>query len=129
VGEPHILSAAAVLPESYADQETLLAAFRAHWGRKHFNLDRLEQLHGPSGSEAATWPCRWSSTRSSIPSPSATTPGSPQPWTSREGAHAGLLRADLRPHDLDHLYFVTVTGLATPSVDARLMDRMACART
>ena len=45
MGEPHILSAAAALPESYADQETLLAAFRAHWGRKHFNLDRLEQLH------------------------------------------------------------------------------------
>ena len=45
MGEPHILSAAAALPENYVDQETLLAAFRAHWARKHFNLDRLEQLH------------------------------------------------------------------------------------
>src|SRR5207237_1720112 len=35
-----------------------------------------------------------------------------------------LLRADLRPGDLEHLYFVTVTGLATPSIDARLVDRM-----
>jgi len=35
-----------------------------------------------------------------------------------------LQRADLRPQDLDHLYFVTVTGLSTPSVDARLVNRM-----
>jgi alkylresorcinol/alkylpyrone synthase len=35
-----------------------------------------------------------------------------------------LHRADLRPRDVDHLYFVTVTGLSTPSVDARLVNRM-----
>ena len=35
-----------------------------------------------------------------------------------------LQRADLGPRDLDHLYFVTVTGLATPSVDARLVNRI-----
>src|SRR5262249_11590251 len=40
-----ILSASQALPPHYVAQATLLAAFRAHWGRKHFNRDRLEQLH------------------------------------------------------------------------------------
>src|SRR5207302_8095436 len=40
-----VLSAQTALPDNYVDQETLLAAFREHWGKKHFNLERLEQLH------------------------------------------------------------------------------------
>jgi alkylresorcinol/alkylpyrone synthase len=36
----------------------------------------------------------------------------------------GLARAGLAPGDVDHLYFVTVTGLATPSLDARLVNRL-----
>ena len=42
---PRLLSVQTALPPHYVDQETLLAAFRAEWGKKHFNLDRLEQLH------------------------------------------------------------------------------------
>ena len=45
MGDPHILSTSAALPPHYVDQETLLSAFRAQWAEKHFNLDRLEQLH------------------------------------------------------------------------------------
>lgn len=35
-----------------------------------------------------------------------------------------LERAELRPEDLGHLFFVSVTGVATPSVDARLVTRL-----
>ena len=35
-----------------------------------------------------------------------------------------LKAAHLQPTDIDHLFFVSVTGLATPSVDARLSNRM-----
>ncbi len=39
-------------------------------------------------------------------------------------ARAALDAAGLRPRDVDHFYFATTTGLATPSVDARLAQRM-----
>jgi alkylresorcinol/alkylpyrone synthase len=35
-----------------------------------------------------------------------------------------LARAGLGVGAVDHLYFVTVTGLATPSIDARLVNRL-----
>ena len=40
-----IASVARAFPPHYYDQETLIAAFRAVWGRAHFNVDRVEQLH------------------------------------------------------------------------------------
>jgi alkylresorcinol/alkylpyrone synthase len=33
-----------------------------------------------------------------------------------------LRNADLTPHDIDHLFFVSTTGMATPSIDARLIN-------
>ena len=35
-----------------------------------------------------------------------------------------LTRAGLTPRDVGHLLFVTTTGLATPSIDARLVNRL-----
>ncbi len=32
-------------PPHYYDQEELLAAFRRHWAREHYNPGRLERLH------------------------------------------------------------------------------------
>ena len=40
-----------------------------------------------------------------------------------EAAISSCLRnADLAPQDIDHLFFVSTTGLATPSIDARLIN-------
>lgn len=37
---------------------------------------------------------------------------------------AALRAAELAPAELGHLFFVSVTGMATPSIDARLVNRM-----
>jgi alkylresorcinol/alkylpyrone synthase len=40
----------------------------------------------------------------------------------------GLARAGLSPGDVGHLWFVTVTGLSVPSLDARLANRLGLRR-
>jgi alkylresorcinol/alkylpyrone synthase len=41
-------------------------------------------------------------------------------------ARAALDRAGLTPRDVDHIIFVSSTGLATPSIDALLANRLDC---
>ena len=43
---------------------------------------------------------------------------------AEEAAGRALARAGLSPADVDHLLFVSSTGVATPSLDARLANRM-----
>lgn len=45
---------------------------------------------------------------------------------AREAAGAALERAELSSRDLDHLLFVSSTGIATPSLDARLANALGC---
>jgi alkylresorcinol/alkylpyrone synthase len=42
----------------------------------------------------------------------------------RDAICRAITPAGLMPHDIDALFFVSVTGLASPSIDARLVNRM-----
>jgi alkylresorcinol/alkylpyrone synthase len=33
--------------------------------------------------------------------------------------------ADLSPHDIDHIFFTTATGITSPSIDAKLVNRLS----
>jgi len=122
---PVIRSVGRALPANWVDQETLTAALRAYWERQHFNVDRLADLHRAvrvKGRHLAL--------------PLGAYPGldtfkkSNDAWIAAatdlgaQAVRAGLDRAGLAVHDVDHLFFVTVTGLSTPSLDAKLMNRL-----
>jgi alkylresorcinol/alkylpyrone synthase len=123
VTAPRILSAAQALPPHFVDQDTLLAAFRELWGQKHFNVERLEQLHRAVrvGGRHLALPLEEYRALESFAARNAA-------WTraaAEIGARAvesALRAADVAPAQVDHLFFVTVTGIATPSIDARLVE-------
>ena len=120
-----IASIGSALPPHFYDQETLLAAFRGHWAKRHHNLDRLEALHRnvlvggrhlalpmEAYDDLKTW-------------------GDANDAWIRVAQEVGevairraLEKAGLGVDDVDALIFVTVTGVATPSIDARLMNRL-----
>jgi alkylresorcinol/alkylpyrone synthase len=126
---PAILSVGRALPGNYADQETLTAALRAHWARQHYNADRLDELHRAVKVRGrhlalplAEYPALDTFKKSN------------DVWirvAEELGAEAitrALDLAGLRPSDVDQLVFVTVTGLATPSIDAKLVNRLGLRR-
>ncbi|HEX3555737.1 MAG TPA: 3-oxoacyl-[acyl-carrier-protein] synthase III C-terminal domain-containing protein [Thermoanaerobaculia bacterium] len=113
------------LPPHYYDQETLLAALRHRWADRYFNAERLERLHKNVlvGGRHLALPIEEYE--------ALTTWGKANDaWirvAQEVGAQAvldGLARAGLATADVDALIFVTVTGVATPSIDARLMNRL-----
>ena len=123
MSSPRILSVAKSLPPHYVEQEALLAAFRELWGEKHFNLERLEQLHRAVrvGGRHLALPLEAYQELESFAARNTA-------WieaavaVGTDAVRSALLAADLSPSQVDHLYFVTVTGIATPSVDARLVE-------
>jgi len=121
-----IAAVGSALPAHYYDQEALLAAFRQHWAQRYFNLDRLEQLHRNvlvGGRHLA------------LPMEAYTeldTFGQANDAWIRVAQEVGegavrnaLAAAGLDPTEVDALFFVTVTGVAAPTVDARLMNRLS----
>jgi alkylresorcinol/alkylpyrone synthase len=112
-------------PPHFYDQDTLIAAFRELWGKRHYNLDRLERLHRNVlvGGRHLALPVEeyarldaWGKANDA--------------WirvaqeTGEAAVLAALAKAGLAPGDVDALYTVTVTGVATPSLDARLVNRL-----
>lgn len=120
-----ILSVGSALPPHFYDQETLLAAFREQWAGRFFNHRRLEDLHRNVlvGGRHLSLPIEdypliesWGEANDH--------------WirVAQEVGGEAILKAiavaGLSVADVDALFFVTVTGVATPSIDARLVNRL-----
>ena len=113
------------MPEHYYGQETLLAAFREQWAERYHNVGRLEKLHRnvlvggrhlalPIGDypKIETWGQandHWIRVAQEL---------------GGEAVSSALGGAGLGVDEVDAFYFTTVTGVATPSIDARLMNRL-----
>lgn len=120
-----IVAVGSALPLHYYDQQALLEAFRENWSERYFNTRRLEELHRnvlvggrhlalpiEEYARIATWGeanAHWIRVAQEL--------GGEAVLGALDGAGIGV-------DDVDALFFVTVTGVATPSIDARLMNRL-----
>jgi alkylresorcinol/alkylpyrone synthase len=113
------------LPPHYYDQGPLLEALKRRWDLRYFNPERLERLHRNVlvGGRHLALPIEEYDT--------LTTWGRANDAWIRVALEVGaaavldaLGRAGLSVDDVDALLFVTVTGVATPSLDAKLMNRL-----
>lgn len=123
--EPRVHAVCRALPPNFASQDELIAALRALWAKEHFNLARLEELHRSVqvGGRHLALPLADYARLETFQARN-------EAWTrvalelGEVAVRRALDAAGLGPRDVDHLFFVTVTGLATPSIDARLVNRL-----
>ena len=120
-----IAAVGSALPEHFYDQAALLAAFREQWAERYFNLRRLEELHRNVlvGGRHLALPIE--------EYPKIESWGEANDYWIRVAQELGgeavltaLDRAGVNVDEVDAFYFTTVTGVATRSIDARLMNRL-----
>lgn len=122
---PRLRSVATALPEHYVDQKTLMAAFRAGWEGKGLNprvIDRLHQAVQVSGRYLSIPMAEYYGLDSFAKSNQAWNRVAPA--IGQRAAEDALRQAGLTARDIDHIFFVTVTGIAVPSIDAVLVNRL-----
>ncbi len=121
----HILSVGTAHPPHFYDQDQLLAAFERNWNEQHHNPKRVAQFHQAVcvGGRYLALPME--------EYPKLNTFGETNDQFIRVGLdvaeqaiHAALDQAALKPADVDCIFFASVTGIATPSLDARLINRV-----
>lgn len=121
----HIASVGTALPPHSYDQEELLAAFVRVWGQQHHNPARVEQLHRAVqvGGRHLALPMEAYEQLDGFGAANtafvevATEVGA-------EAVTKALDAAGLTPADVDAIYFTSVTGIAAPSIDARLVNAL-----
>lgn len=120
-----IIGAGSAFPENLYEQQDITAALKEAWRPRMENPDVLDRLHSRCGVErrhlvlpleayerVTTW-----GEANNLWINFAQTLG-------RDAICRAITPLGLTPRDLDALYFVSVTGVASPSIDARLVNRM-----
>lgn len=122
---PRVIGTGTALPANYVNQEQLSARLRELWERRYSDLRRFDKIQGALGI---------SGRHLALPIeeyvPLDTFAKTNDAWmrvapeVGVEAARAALERAGLKPRDIDHLFFVTVTGIAVPSIDTRVISAL-----
>jgi alkylresorcinol/alkylpyrone synthase len=123
---PHLLSLATAVPKHILGQETVSETARHIFGMAGIaDLERMVAVFGNAGIDRrySTVPVDWYER--------------PHGWTDRnnlylehalalieEAARQALAEAHLSPEDIDQVVVVSTTGIATPSLDALLLNRL-----
>ncbi|QSQ12780.1 type III polyketide synthase [Myxococcus landrumensis] len=123
---PFVRFVARALPPHYASQEQLIEALRGVWAKRHFNIERLEELHRAVqvGGRHLAIPLEAYPSLETFQQRNDT-------WIrestvlSEAVVRRALEGARLTPADVDHVFFITVTGISTPSIEARLANLLS----
>lgn len=119
-----ISSAVSAVPRHYYPQKTLIEAFRKHWGTRLERFQVLEHLHNATQVDGRylalpleKYPLQnWGEANNC--------------WIEaalelgEEAIRGATERAKVAPEDIGALFFVSITGVCSPSIDARLINRM-----
>ncbi|MBV8812438.1 MAG: type III polyketide synthase [Acidobacteriaceae bacterium] len=119
-----IASAATALPAHYYPQKVLIEAFRKHWGSRLNRFDVLERLHASTQVDGRylAYPMECY--------PFATWGEANNRWIEacldlgQEAVCHAIEQAQVRPADIGAFFFVSITGVASPSIEGRLINRM-----
>ena len=124
-----IAGAASALPKHRYDQTILLNALKDFWGARLDNPEFMQRLHQRVGVDARHLALPMEQYHG------ITTWGQANDhWIdvaldlSEEALGLALQRAGLSQDALGAIFFVSVTGIASPSIDARLINRMTLPR-
>ncbi len=119
-----ISSAVSALPPHYYSQKELLDEFRRHWGGRLDRFSILEKLHIAAQVDGrylampvenyppATWGeanNRWIEVTLQL---------------GEQAVRGAIETAKVKPEDIGAFFFVSVTGICSPSIEARLINRM-----
>lgn len=120
-----IVSAGTAFPKNSYDQSAITSALNKRWADRLPRPDFLDRLHARCGVE-----------RRNLVLPLEAYAGI-QTWgqandhwidfaqtLGRDAICRAITPAGMTPADIDALFFVSVTGVASPSIDARLVNRM-----
>src|SRR6478672_3385445 len=121
----HIVNASSAFPKHYYSQEMLFSALRQYWGDRLAKPEMLRRLHKSVGVDGRFL---------SLPIdayPKLRGWGEANDhWirTAQELGHCAISRAmtdaGLDVRDIGALFFTSVTGISSPSIDALLINRM-----
>ena len=127
---PRLLALATAVPPYALDQDDVMRRVEAVFGSRSSTVARLLPVFANTGIERrySCVPIEWYYEPHGWPDRNRTYLTSAVELIQTAATQA-LERADLAPSDIDAIVVVSTTGIATPSLDALLMERMGFKRT
>ncbi len=126
---PQIAGSGVALPKHYYNQEELVDELEKLWSKQHHNTARLRRMFEAvqvDGRHLALPIERYHDLNDFGDSNDAFIEVGTD--LAEEALQNALDAAGLTPDQLDAIFFTTVTGLAVPTIDARLVNRMGLRR-
>lgn len=119
-----ILSAASALPPHYYPQHQLIDKFRKHWGSRLNRFDLLEKLHAATQVDGRYIVLELEQY------PLASWGEANDHWITaaqdlgEQAICKAVTEAGIHVRDISAFFFVSITGISSPSIDARLVNRL-----